>query len=76
MSARNNLVLALFQLGRGAEARDVSRETVSTWPYNRFAEALNGRIEFLTGYAAEANAIADRIVHNPSEQQDAVAAQV
>ena len=76
VSARNNLVLALFQLGRGAEARNVSRETVSTWPDNRFAEALNGRIEFLTGYAAEANAIADRIVHNPSEQQDAVAAQV
>ena len=76
VSARNNLVLALFQLGRGAEARDVSRETVSTWPDNRFAEALHGRIEFLTGDAAEANAIADRIVSNPSDQQDAVAAQV
>ena len=76
VSARNNLVLALFQLGRGAEARNVSRETVSTWPDNRFAEALHGRIEFLTGDAAEANAIADRIVRNPSDQQDAVAAQV
>ncbi len=76
VSARNNLVLALFQLGRGAEARNVSRETVSTWPDNRFAEALHGRIEFLTGDAAEANAIADRIVSNPADQQDAVAAQV
>ena len=76
VSARNNLVLALFQLGRGAEARNVSRETVSTWPDNRFAEALNGRIEFLTGFAAEANVVADRIVRDPSDQQDAVAAQV
>lgn len=76
VSARNNLALALFQLGRSDEARNVSRETVSTWPDNRFAEALHGRIEFLTGHAAEANAIADRVVHDPSNQQDAVAAQV
>ncbi|NQV29167.1 MAG: tetratricopeptide repeat protein, partial [Rhodopirellula sp.] len=76
VSARNNLVLSLFQLGRGDEARNVSRETVSIWPDNRFAEALNGRIEFLTGFAAEANVVADRIVRDPSDQQDAVAAQV
>ena len=76
VSARNNLVLALFQLGRGDEARDVSAETVSTWPDNRFAEAQHGRIEFLTGHTEAAHVIADRIVGSPSDQQDAVAAQV
>lgn len=76
VSARNNLALALFQLGHAVEARGVSRETVSNWPDDRFAEALQGRIEFLTGHVAEANAIADRLVSHPADQQDAIAAQV
>ena len=75
VSARNNLVLALFQIGEIDEAVRVCRETCQLFPLNQFAEANLGRLLFLTGSVNEAAQIADCIVQDPASQQDAVAMQ-
>lgn len=76
VSARNNLTIALFQLGHMTEAVAASRETLAEFPGNEFAEASLGRYLMLSGHIDEANAIADRIAATPSNQQDAIANQV
>jgi len=75
VSARNNLVLALFQIGEIDEAVRVCRETRQLFPFNQFAEANLGRLLFLTGRVDEAAQIADCIIQDPATQQDAVAMQ-
>ena len=75
VSARNNLVLALFQIGEIDEAVRVCEETCQLFPFNQFAEANLGRLLFLTGSVNEAAQIADCIIQNPATQQDAVAMQ-
>lgn len=75
VSARNNLVLALFQIGEMDEAVRVCRETCQLFPFNQFAEASLGRLLFLTGNLDEADQIADYIIRDPATQQDAVAMQ-
>lgn len=76
VSARNNLALALFQLGRMQDAVSVCRETLQHHPGNRFAEASLGRYLMLSGHDDEANVIADKIASSPADQQDAMAQQV
>lgn len=75
VSARNNLVLALFQIGEIDEAVRVCQETCQLFPSNQFAEANLGRLLFLTGSVNDAAQIADCIIQNPATQQDAVAMQ-
>jgi len=75
VSARNNLVVALFQVGRMQEAISVVRETLEIYPDNRFAEATLGRVLFLTGQFEEAHSVARHISDSPSDQQDAAAMQ-
>ena len=75
VSARNNLVLGLFQAGRMQEGIDVTRETLNLFPDNRFAEAALGRLLFLTGQFDDAHTIARHVSDDPANQQDAVAMQ-
>ncbi len=75
VSARNNLVVALFQVGQMQEAINVVRETLEIYPDNRFAEATLGRVLFLTGQFEEAHDVARHISDSPSDQQDAAAMQ-
>jgi predicted Zn-dependent protease len=73
-SARNNLAIAYFQSGRAKDAVSVVEETRQLLPENRFAEAMLAKLYFLTGRAAEAQQLADRLVANPPTQQDSIVA--
>ncbi len=74
--ARNNLALAYFQLGSVDKAVHVAEETCQLAPENRFAEATLGKLRFLSGQEAEANAIADQMLVDPPLEQDPLAAAV
>jgi len=74
--ARNNLAVAYFQSGNVAKAVRVAQETCRLAPDNRFAEAMLGKLRFLSGKEDEANAIADRIVVNPPTEQDPLTAAI
>ena len=76
ISARNNLALAYFQTGNIEEAVHVAEETYCLASENRFAEAMLGKLRFLSGKEDEANAIADRIVVNPPTEGDPLAAAI
>ena len=76
ISARNNLALAYFQTGNIEEAVHVAEETYRLASENRFAEAMLGKLRFLSGKEDEANAIADRIVVNPPTEGDPLAAAI
>ena len=60
VSARNNLVLALFQLGESSECLKFARESCAMFPENCFANAQLGTLLFLSGSFEEARAVAQR----------------
>ncbi len=63
ISARNNLVLALFQLGELTECLKFARESCELFPDNCFANAQLGVLLFLSGSSEEAGLVARRTMN-------------
>lgn len=63
ISARNNLVLALFQLGESSECLKFARESCELFPENCFANAQLGTLLFLSGLSEEARTVAQRTLN-------------
>lgn len=76
LPARNNLATCRFQSGDMESAATTARETCRLAPDNRYAEANLAKLEFLTGNLDQANAIANRIVLNPPNEQDPLVAAI
>lgn len=73
-SARNNLAICYFQVGKLSEAVAVVEETVRLKPNNRFSKAMLGKLYFLSGRPDDANRVADQIVVSESLDRDALMA--
>ncbi|MFO1001539.1 MAG: tetratricopeptide repeat protein [Planctomycetaceae bacterium] len=63
ISARNNLVLALFQMGEFSECLAIARESSDLSPENCFANAQLGLLLFLSGSCEEARVVAQRTLN-------------
>jgi tetratricopeptide (TPR) repeat protein len=71
-SARNNLALAYFQVGRSDDAIATVEETLRLFPDNLFATASLAKLYFFTGRIVDANHLADQLVADSPTNQDAL----